>query len=126
MSGSQKALKQIIKKGHQIYLATATDPINFQWKIEWLKQHFPFIPSDNVIRIMDKSLLKCDVLIDDCLDNLTTIFCERVCIDSPWNQSASKDYAYDIQRAYSWDDIIDIINKSTSPLLQIIRFVIFD
>lgn len=111
LPGSQKALKQIIKKGHQIYLATATDPINFQWKIEWLKQHFPFIPSDNVIRIMDKSLLKCDVLIDDCLDNLTTIFCERVCIDSPWNQSTSKDYAYDIKRAYAWNDVVNIINN---------------
>lgn len=111
LQGSQKTLKQLIKKGHQIYLATATDPINFQWKIEWLKQYFSFIPSDNVIRIMDKSLLKCDVLIDDCLDNLTTIFCERVCIDSPWNQSTSKDYAYDIKRAYSWNDVLNIINN---------------
>ena len=110
LPGSQNTIKQLIKKGHQIYLATATDPVNFEWKIEWLKQYFPFIPSDNVIRIMDKSLLKCDVLIDDCLDNLTSTFCERIIIDYPWNQSKTKDYAYDIKRAYSWDDIVDIIN----------------
>lgn len=111
LPNSQNAIRQLIKKGHQIYLATATDPMNFEWKIEWLKQYFSFIPSDNVIRIMDKSLLKCDVLVDDCLDNLTSVFCERVVLDYPWNQSKTKDYAYDIKRAYSWDDVIDIINN---------------
>ena len=111
LPGSQNILKQLIKKGHQIYLATATDPINFEWKIDWLKQYFPFISSDNVIRIMDKNLLKCDVLIDDSLDNLTTIFCERVCLDWPWNQNISKDIAYDIKRVYHWNEIINIINN---------------
>lgn len=108
---SQNAIKQLLKKGHRVYLATATDPINFEWKIEWLKQYFAFIPSDNVIRIMDKSLLRCDVLVDDSLDNLTSVFCERVVLDYPWNQSTSKDYAYGIQRAYSWNDVINIINN---------------
>lgn len=111
LSGSQSALKQLIKNGHQIYLATATDPINFSWKIDWLKQYFSFIPPDNVIRIMDKGLLKCDVLIDDSLDNLTSVFCERVTLDYPWNRSTSKDIAYGIKRAYNWSDIINIINN---------------
>jgi 5'(3')-deoxyribonucleotidase len=110
LPGSQNAIKQLIKKGHQIYLATATDPINFSWKIDWLKQYFSFIPSDNVIRIMNKNLLKCDVLIDDSLDNLTNVSCDRIALDYPWNQSKSKDYVYDIKRAYSWNDIVDIIN----------------
>lgn len=111
LPGSQNALNQLINQGHQVYLATATDPINFEWKIEWLKQYFPFVPSDNVIRIMDKSLLRCDVLVDDCLDNLTKVFCERVCLDYPWNQNKSKDITYDIRRAYSWDDIANIIKN---------------
>ena len=54
LKGSQNALKQIIKRGHKVYLATATDPINFEWKIDWLERYFSFIPTDNVIRIMDK------------------------------------------------------------------------
>ena len=109
--GSQNAIKQLIKKGHQIYLATATDPVNFEWKVEWCKQHFPFISSDNIIRIMDKSLLKCDVLIDDCLDNLINVFCERIVLNYPWNQNDLKDYTYDIKRAYNWNDIVNIINN---------------
>ena len=108
--GSQDGIKQLLKKGHKIYLATATDPINFEWKISWLSQYFPFIPSDNVIRIMDKSLLKCDVLVDDCLDNLISNFAERITIDYPWNHNELKDYAYGVRRAYNWSDIVDIIN----------------
>lgn len=110
LEGSQNGLKQLIKRGHQIYLATATDPVNFGWKLLWLKQYYPFIPEDNVIRIMDKSLLKADVLIDDCLDNLISSFAERVCLDYPWNHNELKDYAYGIRRAYRWSDIINIIN----------------
>lgn len=111
LEGAQNGLKQFIKKGHRVYLATATDPINFEWKTAWLKQYFPFIPEDNVIRIMDKSLLKADVLIDDCLDNLISSFAERVVLDYPWNHNEIKDYAYGIRRAYAWSDIVNIINN---------------
>lgn len=110
LEGSQNGLKQLIKKGHRVYLATATDPINFEWKMAWIKQYYPFIPDDNVIRIMDKSLLKCDVLIDDCLDNLISSSTERVTLDYPWNHNELKDYAYGIRRAYNWSDINNIIN----------------
>ena len=110
LEGSQNGLKQLIKKGHRIYLATATDPINFGWKMAWLKQYYPFLPEDNVIRIIDKGLLKADVLIDDCLDNLISSFADRVCLDHPWNHNELKDYAYGIRRAYGWSDIVNIIN----------------
>ena len=111
LEGSQSGLKQLIKKGHRVYLATATDPINFEWKVKWIKQYYPFIPDDNVIRIMDKSLLKCDVLVDDCLDNLIGSSADRVTLDYPWNHNELKDYAYGIRRAYNWSDINNIINN---------------
>lgn len=107
---SQEALKKLIKQGHRIFLATATDPVNFEWKCEWLQRYFSCISTDNIIRIMDKGLLRIDVMVDDHLSNLTSNVCERVCLNYPWNQSPSKDYAYDIKRAYSWNDIINIIN----------------
>lgn len=110
LEGSQNGLKQLLKRGHRVYLATATDPVNFEWKIAWLKKYFPFIPEDNVIRIMDKSLLKADVIIDDCLENLISSFAERVVLNHPWNQNELKDYAYGIRRAYNWSDIVNIVN----------------
>jgi 5'(3')-deoxyribonucleotidase len=108
---TQETLKRLVKQGHRIFLATATDPINFEWKCEWLGRYFGFIPTDNIIRIMDKGLLRIDVMVDDHLSNLTSNICERVCLDYPWNQSKTKDYAYDIKRAYSWSDIENIINN---------------
>lgn len=110
LPGSQNTLRHLIRQGHRIYLATATDPINFNWKIEWLQKYFPFIPSDNVIRIVDKSLLKCDVMIDDHLDNLIGNMCERIVIDAPWNRSTSKDFSYSIYRAHIWDDVLRFTN----------------
>lgn len=109
--GSQDGLKKLIKQGHKVYLATSTDPINFQWKCEWLQQYFPFVPLDNVIRVMDKSLLRCDVMLDDNLDNLTSNVCDRIALDYPWNRSTSKDYAYNINRVKDWNGVVQAINK---------------
>ena len=108
---SQEILKKLIKQGHKVLLATATDPINFAWKCDWVSRYFGFIPTDNIIRIMDKSLLRIDVMVDDYLNNLTNNICERVCLNYSWNQSPSKDYAFDIKRVYSWNDVENIINN---------------
>ena len=40
---SQKCLKTLVNQGHKVIVATATDPINFEWKCQWMKYHFPFI-----------------------------------------------------------------------------------
>ena len=45
LSQSQESLKRLIKQGHRIFLATATDPINFEWKCEWLSRYFSFLPT---------------------------------------------------------------------------------
>jgi 5'(3')-deoxyribonucleotidase len=109
LSGAQKVLRQLANQGHRIIVATATDPVNFEWKINWLQKYFPFIPTDNVIRIMDKSLLRVDIMIDDHISNLIDNVCERICLDYPYNRSTSKDYAYDINRVKYWDEIPNVI-----------------
>lgn len=108
---SQQILEQLVEWGHTVYIATATDPINFSWKCAWLKHYFSFIPTSNIIRINNKSLLKCDVMIDDHIDNLTSNICERIIMDYPWNQNKEKDYVYDIYRATNWSGIPKIIRK---------------
>lgn len=111
LPGSQKGLRTLVDKGHEIYLATATLPETLPWKVEWLHKYFPFVHPDNVIRIKNKGLLKCDIMIDDNMDNLTDNICERVVLDYPWNRSNTKDYAYDIKRAKSWRDIVNFVNE---------------
>lgn len=108
---SRECLKRLVKQGHKIVFATATSPINFDWKCDWMSSFFSFIPTDNIIRIMDKSLLRIDVMVDDHLSNLTSNICERICLDYPWNRNSNKDYVFDIKRAYNWIDIENIINE---------------
>lgn len=111
LSGARETLKKLIQQGHRIYLATATDPVNFEWKCSWIKTFYPFIPVDHIIRIMDKSLLRVDVMIDDHMDNLIGNVCERICLDYPYNRSSSKDYAYSIYRVYNWSEVATAIEN---------------
>ena len=110
LPGAREALKRFMKQGHKVYIATATDVVNFEWKCEWFSSFYPFIPTDNIIRIMDKSLLRTDVLIEDNIDNLISNFCDRICLDYPYNRSITKDFSYDINRAHNWSEIEKIID----------------
>lgn len=111
IDGAREGLQKLLDEGHKVYIATATAPENFQWKLSWLKRWFPFFNPDNVIRIMDKSLLKCDILIEDNLEQLIKHkLCNRVILDYPWNRNVD-DFVYDINRCTNWSEILDEINK---------------
>ena len=109
--GAARAIKTLVEQGHEIYIATSTDVRNMEWKEELLQKHFPFIPKKNLIRIHNKSLLNVDVLIEDKLDNLKSIFADRVCFNQPWNIDNDADYVYSISRIHHWGEIINIIQS---------------
>ena len=109
--GAVRTIKTLIESGHEVYIATSTDVRNLEWKEQLLQKHFPFIPKDNLIRIHNKSLLNVDVLIDDKIDNLISIFADRICLSQPWNQDEDADYAYSIYRVNHWGEIINIVNE---------------
>ncbi len=108
---SQWGINMLVNMGHKVYLATATHECNFEWKCNWISKFFPTIDIDDIIRIKNKGLLRVDVMIDDCLEQLINNTCERICLDYPYNRSSSKEYAYDIYRASNWRDIIKYINN---------------
>lgn len=108
--GSIKAVKTLADKGYEIYVATASDLRNMEWKEKLLQRYFPFIPRENLIRIHNKKLLNVDVLVEDKLDNLQNTFADRVCFDQPWNQDDDFDYVYSISRIHNWGEIINVIN----------------
>ena len=109
--GAVKAIQALIEQGHEVYIATATDVRNMEWKEELLQKHFPFIPKKNLIRIHNKSLLNVDVLIEDKLDNLRSTFADRVCFDQPWNRDKDFDYVYSVSRIHQWGEIHNIIQN---------------
>lgn len=111
IAGASNGLKTLIRQGHQVYMATATNPINFAWKVEWMSKHFPFINTDNIMRAVDKSLLKCDIIIDDRMDNLIGNTAYKICLDYPWNRDERKDFIYDIYRTHNWKEIVYAVNE---------------
>jgi 5'(3')-deoxyribonucleotidase len=109
--GSVRAVKTLVEQGHEVYVATATDVRNMEWKEELLQKHFPFIPKKNLIRIHNKALLNVDVLVEDKLDNLKSTFADRICFDQPWNIDEETDWVYSISRIHHWGEIINVIQS---------------
>lgn len=109
--GAIRAIKTLVEQGHEIYIATASDVRNMEWKEELLQKHFPFIPKKNLIRIYNKALLNVDVLIDDNIDTLKSTFADRVCFDQPWNVDTEADWVYSIYRIHHWGEINNIIQS---------------
>ena len=119
ISGARDGLHQLIDDGHKVYIVTATSPESFPWKIQWLKKYFPFFNTENVVCMVDKSLFKCNVLIEDCMDQLIkNKLCYRICLDYPWNRSDPKDLVYDIRRVKDWKEILETINQIEKERLE--------
>ena len=108
--GAVKAVQSLINRGHEIYIATATDIRNLEWKEKLLQRYFPFIPKENLIRIHNKKLLNVDVLVEDKFDNLVQTYAERICFNQPWNQNSNKDIVYGVYRINGWNEIVNVIN----------------
>lgn len=111
IKGAVETLRKLTNQGHEIFILTATDTRNLVFKEELLKKFFPFIPTENLIRIYKKQLFYVDVMIEDNLDQLKESICDRVLLDYPYNQDTSADYAFDIRRCSTWAQIMNVIDK---------------
>lgn len=110
LKGAQESIKKLIQLGHDVYIVTNNDPRTFGEKYDWIKYYFPFVNDSNIICSPKKWIVKCDVLIEDCYENLIEKpYFDRVLIDYPWNQS-TKDDIYGIYRCKNWSEISDAIN----------------
>ena len=109
--GSQEALQKLINEGHQVYLVTKAIPKNYYEKVNWVKHFFPFIDEAHIIAMEHKHLFKCDIMVEDNIQNLISgVHYYRICMDYPWNRKIH-DEAYDIRRCNNWTEIINVINK---------------
>lgn len=106
---SQKYLKKMCDE-FDVRIVTATDYRNFAWKIDWMKQYFPFVPEQNIFRVHDKEWIYSDYAIDDYQENLKGDGAHRILIDSPWNKN-ERDDIFDFHRAKDLKEAYEIICK---------------
>lgn len=111
LNNSRDGLHRLIRDGHDVYLSTDNDPYTFGNKVDWILHYYSFIDKSKIICIKDKSLLRCDIMIEDCFEKLVAgQHYNRILMNQNWNQS-NKDWVYGIYRCYNWDDIVATVNK---------------
>ena len=108
---AQECLQRLVNDGHQVYLVTDAVPKNYSEKVAWVRHFFPFIDEAHIVAMKHKHLFKCDVLIEDNVQNLIAgLHYDRVLLNYPWNQKVH-DEVYDIYRCKNWNEIVGVINK---------------
>ena len=101
-------IERLIKDGHEIYIVTSSHYRILQPKLDnCLFAHFPFLKKENVIITYNKSLIKCDILLDDAEHNLKDFNGIKVLFDASYNKnSIVQDF-----RVTSWEDFYELINE---------------
>lgn len=102
---SQEYLK-ILNDDYDVRIISASHLGDMPTKYRWIKTYFPFIKREQIWTVFDKDWVNVDILVDDCLDNLTGDH-KKIVLNYPWNNTDDKS----IYRAYSFADIFSIIKK---------------
>ena len=111
LNDAQNVINKLKKQGHEIYIVTDSIPCIFEEKVNWIKFHFPEIDEAHIISMKHKWLFRCDVMVEDKIDNLLGgHHYERICFDWPWNRDV-RDEVYGIHRVNNWNDALNTINK---------------
>ncbi len=113
-----KEVLEELQKYYDIYIGTSyiipelprESSMILKYKHEFLYDNLPFIKPENYIFITNKSLLGCDIKIDDKLDNLKNAKI-KLLFDSYHNKNLSDDYlkSVGVIRVHSWLEIKDIL-----------------
>lgn len=111
VDGCREYIAKLFNDGHDIYFCTKTEMKNAPKKESYLQRTFPYINiRKKLIVCSDKTMIRADVLIDDCLDNFGGQDYSIV-LDYPWNRNTDDE---DIIRASSWKEIYNIISEINS------------
>lgn len=114
-----EVIRQLIKERHRILIITSTHHRLLHEKMKrCLFKHLPFLKKEDVIVTYDKSLVRCDLLLDDGEHNFKNFIGTRVIFDAPYNRDATLvDY-----RVGSWKEFYVLIRgldrKGIYPPMQ--------
>lgn len=110
-----------VRQGHTVRLVTAshfTDTLGYKIRKTLESFNPELINERNVIVAQDKNLIKGDVLIDDCIDNLNyNIF--PICFAQPWNTE------WEGLRTNNWSEIREEISNLAKTKQRLNRAYVF-
>ena len=107
IANSQRAL-QILSSEFDIFITSAAMevPRSFDSKFRWLRQHFPFIPTSNIVFCGDKEIIDADYLIDDRSRHFAGFRGTGILFTAPHNAREQGRL-----RANNWGEVLRILMK---------------
>lgn len=103
-------LNKLVLEHQDIYIVTSAKYNTVYPKVkEVLLKYFPMIDHHNIITIYNKQMLKCDIMIDDNVNNLIGGDYYKLLFNAPYNQIFPES-AWDVKRVNSWEQIYNIIH----------------
>ncbi|MDP9047100.1 MAG: 5'(3')-deoxyribonucleotidase [Bacteroidota bacterium] len=107
MPGAVAAVKRLTEN-YAVYIVSAAIefPTSLFEKIEWLKEHFPFIGWRNITLCGDKSIIHTDYLIDDHCKNLDFCNGKAIMFNAHHNQNDHQHL-----RVYNWEEILTLFEN---------------
>jgi 5'-nucleotidase len=112
---SQHALQQLSSE-YDVFITSAAMevPHSFDAKFRWLQEHFPFIPTSNIVFCGNKEIIDADYLIDDRSRHFARFRGIGILFDAPHN---ARELAH--LRANHWDDVLAILlTRQPAPVIQ--------
>ena len=110
-----KCIENLIIKGHEVYLVTASFPNDtLGYKIRKTLSNFNknLINRNNIIVCYNKGLIKGDIRIDDGIHNLYNDGSLNILYSQPWNQNFKNSIEnQSIIKKDNWKDIADLIEN---------------
>lgn len=102
IEGSVEAVKKL-QEQHEVYIVSAAMEFrnSLEDKLDWLKEHFPFISWRNIIFCGDK-IVNVDVMIDDRIKNFVGFKGRPLLFTSPHNLLIT-----DYERVDNWQQVLD-------------------
>jgi len=112
IANSQRAL-QILSSEFEVFITSAAMevPRSFDAKFRWLREHFPFIPTSNIVFCGDKEIIDADYLIDDRPRHFTGFRGTGILFTAPHNARE-----HGRLRANNWDEVLAILMKKHPAL----------
>ena len=104
-SDAQYYINKLIEDGQEIYICTASHYDTVAYKMRAIiEKHFPAIDWKHIIVAHNKSMIKCDVIVDDGPHNLLLSDGHKILYDAVHNKSFNAE-AHKIKRCNNWEQI---------------------
>ena len=107
MPGCKEVMRDLATR-HDVFVVTAAMdvPCSFDAKFQWLRQHFPFIPTSQIVFCGDKGIIDADYLIDDRARHFERFRGQPLLFSAPHNAGETR-----YPRVDSWQDVREVFAR---------------